>query len=216
MEDQTKQLRVLLRKGVETRAQIVALLHPRDAGLTSLIFRRAIFRRRTRQVQRAAPIVRAVVVKKRRNRQDQDVENAMNADQPADIFAERLKKARELRALSQTQLAANAALPPSSVSHFEAGARKPSMDNLKRLAVALNQEQKLVGRVDHDGAGAFPAMIINQLLLEFRIERPLLGLARIFRPAQPLLRFELRVQRTLRLVGWLLLIAGLLLIALTL
>src|SRR6202022_760861 len=86
----------------------------------------------------------------------------------------------------------------------------------QRLAVTLNQEQKLVWRVDHDRAGAFPAVIIDQLLFESRIERPLLGLARIFLPAQPLLRFELREQRTLRLVGWLLLIAGLLLIALTL
>src|SRR5450631_126652 len=86
----------------------------------------------------------------------------------------------------------------------------------QRLAAALNQEQKLVRRVDHDRAGAFPAAIINQLPFESRIERPLLGLARIFRPTQPLLRFELREQRTLRLIGWLLLIAGLLLIALTL
>jgi transcriptional regulator with XRE-family HTH domain len=73
----------------------------------------------------------------------------MTPNQPADIFAERLKKARELRALSQTQLAADAALPPSSVSHFEAGARKPSMDNLKRLAVALNvTTDYLLGRAE--------------------------------------------------------------------
>lgn len=61
----------------------------------------------------------------------------MNSE-AADIFKERLKSARDLRELSQTQLAALAELPPSSVSHFEAGARKPSFENLKRLATALN------------------------------------------------------------------------------
>jgi len=62
---------------------------------------------------------------------------------------ERLKSARELRALSQAQLATEAGLPPSSVSHFEAGARKPSFDNLKRLAAALNvTTDYLLGRSD--------------------------------------------------------------------
>lgn len=73
----------------------------------------------------------------------------MNSHQATDIFAERLKQARELRALSQTQLATNAGLPPSSVSHFEAGARKPSLDNLKRLSVALNvTTDYLLGRAE--------------------------------------------------------------------
>jgi len=61
----------------------------------------------------------------------------MNASEASDIFQERLKSARESRKMSQTQLAAGAGLPPSSVSHFEAGTRKPSFDNLKRLANAL-------------------------------------------------------------------------------
>jgi transcriptional regulator with XRE-family HTH domain len=52
-------------------------------------------------------------------------------------FAERLKAARDLRRLSQGEVAAKANLPPTSISHFEAGARKPSFDNLRRLAQAL-------------------------------------------------------------------------------
>jgi len=73
----------------------------------------------------------------------------MTPEQDIDVFKERLKIARELRALSQTQLATNAGLPPSSVSHFEAGARKPSLDNLKRLAVALNVTTDfLLGRAE--------------------------------------------------------------------
>ena len=70
-------------------------------------------------------------------------------NEATDIFTERLRKARELRGMTQTQLAAESGLPPSSVSHFEAGARKPSFDNLKRLATALDvTTDYLLGRSD--------------------------------------------------------------------
>ncbi|MGO9047781.1 MAG: helix-turn-helix domain-containing protein [Xanthobacteraceae bacterium] len=79
----------------------------------------------------------------------------MNSGQETDIFKERLKSARELRGLSQTQLAADSGLPASSVSHFEAGARKPSFDNLKRLAGALNvTTDYLLGRADTPDASS--------------------------------------------------------------
>lgn len=80
----------------------------------------------------------------------------MNSQEASDIFKERLKNARELRKLSQTELATKASLPPSSVSHFEAGARKPSFDNLKRLAGALNvTTDYLLGRSNTpDASGA--------------------------------------------------------------
>jgi transcriptional regulator with XRE-family HTH domain len=79
----------------------------------------------------------------------------MTETQPIDIFQERLKSARELRRMSQTQLANSAGLPPSSVSHFEAGARKPSFDNLKRLATALDvTTDYLLGRSETPDASA--------------------------------------------------------------
>ena len=56
------------------------------------------------------------------------------------IFAERLRFAREkLRGLKQSELAEMANLPSTSISHFEnpEGTRKPSFDNLRRLANAL-------------------------------------------------------------------------------
>ena len=56
------------------------------------------------------------------------------------IFAQRLRKAREeLRGLKQLELAKSSGLPVTSISHFEKpeGTRKPSFDNLKRLANAL-------------------------------------------------------------------------------
>jgi len=43
---------------------------------------------------------------------------------PSEIFKDRLKTARELRKLKQSDLADRAKLPPSSVAHFEAGSRK--------------------------------------------------------------------------------------------
>jgi len=65
------------------------------------------------------------------------------------IFSERLRAARELRKLSQAELAEAAGLQPSAVSHFETGGRSPSFDNLKRLADALRvTTDYLIGRSD--------------------------------------------------------------------
>lgn len=68
---------------------------------------------------------------------------------PTDIFRERLRSARESRKLSQVELAVRARLQGSAVSHFETGSRKPSFDNLKRLADALRvTTDYLLGRTD--------------------------------------------------------------------
>ncbi len=72
---------------------------------------------------------------------------------PSDIFPQRLRAARKLRGLNQGELARRAGLQASAISHFETGARKPSFDNLKRLADALKvTTDYLLGRVD-DPAG---------------------------------------------------------------
>lgn len=71
---------------------------------------------------------------------------------PSDIFKERLKAARDLREMKQNELAEKARLPPSSIAHFESGNRKPSFDNLRRLATALEvTTDYLLGRVDDPG-----------------------------------------------------------------
>jgi transcriptional regulator with XRE-family HTH domain len=69
---------------------------------------------------------------------------------PSDIFRIRLREAREkLRKMSQSELAEKAKMPPSSVAHFESGARKPSFDTLRRVATALEvTTDYLLGRVD--------------------------------------------------------------------
>lgn len=79
----------------------------------------------------------------------------MPGEQPIDIFNTRLREARDLRGLSQAQLAAKAKLPPASVSHFESGPRKPSFENLKALASALDvTTDYLLGRSDRPDASA--------------------------------------------------------------
>lgn len=83
---------------------------------------------------------------------------------PSDIFRQRLRDARELRELNQSELARRARLQASAISHFETGARKPSFDNLKRLADALDvTTDYLLGRVD-DPAGLAGADRIHRHL----------------------------------------------------
>src|SRR5271166_5859016 len=67
-------------------------------------------------------------------------------------FPDRLRAARQLRTLSQSDLAGKAGLQPSAVSHFETGRRAPSFDNLKALSEALQVTTDfLLGRVDEPG-----------------------------------------------------------------
>jgi transcriptional regulator with XRE-family HTH domain len=71
------------------------------------------------------------------------------SSRPTDLFPERLRLARQKRELSQEALAKRANLQPSAVSHFETGTRKPSFDNLRRIADALDvTTDYLLGRVD--------------------------------------------------------------------
>jgi transcriptional regulator with XRE-family HTH domain len=76
---------------------------------------------------------------------------------PSAIFPARLKSARDLRGLNQDQLAARSGLQSSAISHFETGGRKPSFDNLKRLADALGvSTDYLLGRTSDPEGHAAP------------------------------------------------------------
>ncbi len=67
----------------------------------------------------------------------------------ADIFADRLRAARELRKMSQSDLGEKTGLMPSAISHFETGRRSPSFANLKVLSDALKvTTDYLIGRSD--------------------------------------------------------------------
>ena len=75
---------------------------------------------------------------------------------PSTAFKDRLRTARDkLRGMSQVELAKATGLPPSSIAHFEGGTRKPSFDNLRKLATALNvTTDYLLGRVDEPEVAA--------------------------------------------------------------
>ena len=77
----------------------------------------------------------------------------MNAEKPFDIFQERLRSARDgLRRMSPAELERAAGLPPNSIARFEEGARKPSFDDLRKLAIALNvTTDYLLGGVESPG-----------------------------------------------------------------
>ena len=71
------------------------------------------------------------------------------SSKPTEQFPQRLRTARIARGLSQSELGERADLQASAVSHFETGARRPSFDNLKRLADALRvTTDYLLGRSD--------------------------------------------------------------------
>src|SRR5690606_10858354 len=73
---------------------------------------------------------------------------------PSSKFPEQLEKARRLRNLNQAELAKASGLQASAISHFETGSRKPSFDNLRKLADALSVTTDfLLGRTDEiDGS----------------------------------------------------------------
>jgi len=71
------------------------------------------------------------------------------SSRPTDLFPDRLRAAREHRGLSQSELSKRSGLQASAISHFETKQRKPSFDNLRRLADALDvTTDYLIGRVD--------------------------------------------------------------------
>jgi len=77
------------------------------------------------------------------------------SSRPSDTFPARLRDARELRGLNQGELADKAGMQASAISHFETGGRKPSFDNLRRLADALDvTTDYLLGRAKEVGAVA--------------------------------------------------------------
>ena len=54
-----------------------------------------------------------------------------------DYFSGHLQHIRQTKGLSQGDLAKRTGLKPAAISHFETGQRKPSFDNLIKLAEAL-------------------------------------------------------------------------------
>lgn len=72
---------------------------------------------------------------------------------PRSIFPARLREARELRGMSQTDLARETSLTPDWISHFEGGRRAPSLFILWALCEALRVPADfLIGRAWGEGS----------------------------------------------------------------
>src|SRR5262245_38502077 len=90
----------------------------------------------------------------------------------SEIFRKRLLEAREMRGLTQAELAKKAGLAPAAISHFETGARKPSFDNLRRLAGALRVSTDfLLGLVDEPSPDGPPGDPLYRKLAELTDEQ---------------------------------------------
>lgn len=67
-------------------------------------------------------------------------------------FSTRLAAARAVRGMSQAEVAESAGLPPSTISHFERGARLPSLENFRALAQALDADAAWLLFLRHEAA----------------------------------------------------------------
>src|SRR5690606_36693444 len=66
-----------------------------------------------------------------------------------ELFCLRLKETRKRRQMTQHELAEKSGMPSTSIAHFEAGSRKPSLENFYKLVVVLNiSADYLLGCVD--------------------------------------------------------------------
>ncbi|RZH38816.1 helix-turn-helix domain-containing protein [Acinetobacter pittii] len=71
----------------------------------------------------------------------------MLVEMDSELFCARLKEIRKQRKLTQQELAEKSGIPSTSISHIEAGSRKPSLENFYKLIVVLNvSADYLLGR----------------------------------------------------------------------
>ena len=91
-----------------------------------------------------------------------------------------IREIRERRGLTQEQLAKRMRVPPSMISHFEIGSRKPSYHNLNLLADALQvTADEVMGRTqtctfDGDFISILSELTTDDLDLVDRFARMLL------------------------------------------
>jgi len=103
------------------------------------------------------------------------------------VFAERLRAARELRKMSQSDLANATKLQPSAVSHFETGRRAPSFQNLKALSDALNvTTDYLIGRTEESKSSnsGFSALLRHANRMSDEDRKTLTSMAKVMADKQ--------------------------------
>ena len=79
-------------------------------------------------------------------------------------FCVRLKSTREMRGMSQGDVANRSGLVQAAISQFESGKRTPSLVNLRRLADALDVSADfLIGRIDQIERGGSEDLELIQI-----------------------------------------------------
>ena len=103
-----------------------------------------------------------------RSRQNKVYVFVMRRSSPsAAIFSQRLRSSREIRNLNQAELAKKASFQVSAISHFESQTRKPSFENLQKLADALSvTTDYLLGRTDNP---EMSGMSTDQIFRDFQM-----------------------------------------------
>ena len=67
----------------------------------------------------------------------------------SELFCKRLKEIRTQRKMTQQDISEKTGIPSTSISHIEAGSRKPSLENFYKLIVVLNVSgDYLLGRTE--------------------------------------------------------------------
>ena len=73
----------------------------------------------------------------------------MLIEMDSELFCKRLKEIRTQRKMTQHDISEKTGIPSTSISHIEAGSRKPSLENFYKLIVVLNvSADYLLGRTD--------------------------------------------------------------------
>ncbi len=73
----------------------------------------------------------------------------MLIEMDTELFCARLKEIRTQRKMTQQDISDKTGIPSTSISHIEAGSRKPSLENFYKLVVVLNvSADYLLGRTE--------------------------------------------------------------------
>ena len=85
-----------------------------------------------------------------------------SANDTGDDFRRNLKRIRELRGMTQAEMAARAGIAAASISHFETGQRAPALDTLVKLADALSVTvDAILGRAPLEAAAQLDPVFVQ-------------------------------------------------------
>ena len=85
-----------------------------------------------------------------------------SSESPSSILQANLRKFREMRRMTQSEMGARADIAAASISHFETGQRTPSLETLVKLADSLNVTvDALLGRAPVENAARIDPVFLQ-------------------------------------------------------